>query len=124
MFYFVTSKEINIITLESIKTRVETELKTNCGIKANLNIVGIDDSKEDDEDDFGTANSLYLLKDKIKTDCMIVSCDLISNVNIQLMANFYRNNSAAFLMLLSDNIEQNSELPSTGTKEKYKPGFF
>ena len=88
-----------------------------------MNIVGIDDSKEDDEDDFGTANSLYLLKDKIKTDCMIVSCDLISNVNIQLMANFYRNNSAAFLMLLSDNIEQNSELPSTGTKEKYKPGF-
>lgn len=111
--------EINIITLNSCKSRVETELKVNCGIKASLNIVGIDDN--DEEDDFGTANSLYLLKDKIVNDCMIVSCDLISNVNIQRMANFYRNNSASFTMLLSNNIEQYSELPATGEKGKYKP---
>jgi translation initiation factor eIF-2B subunit gamma len=104
--------------LESIKTRVESELKLNCGIKANLNIVGINDSN--DNDDFGTANSLYLLKDKIIRDCMIVSCDLITNVSVQKMANFYRNNSASFVMLLSDNVDQYSELPATGTKGKYK----
>lgn len=111
-------QEINIITLESIKTRVEAELKVNCGIKANLHIVGINDS--DENDDYGTANSLFLLKDKIVRDCMIVSCDLISNVSVQKMANFYRNNSASFVALLSDNVEQYSELPATGTKGKYK----
>jgi hypothetical protein len=56
--------------LESIKTRVESELKLNCGIKANLNIVGINDSN--DNDDFGTANSLYLLKDKIRYFFLII----------------------------------------------------
>lgn len=112
--------EINIITLESIRSRVETELKVNCGIKANLHIVSIDDTIGDGDDDFGTANSLYLLKEKIVKDCMIVSCDLISNVSIQKMANFYRNNSASCVMLLSDNTEQYCELPATGTKGKYK----
>ncbi len=115
--------EIHIITLASIKTKVETELKVNCGIKANLNIVCIDDSKEEEQYDYGTANSLYLLKDKIVNDCMIVSCDLISNVNIQAMANFYRCNSASFLMLLSDNIDQSTEVTVTGTKTKYIPGL-
>ena len=35
--------------MESIKTRVESELKLNCGIKANLNIVGINDSNDNDD---------------------------------------------------------------------------
>ena len=98
LFCFI---EIHIITLNSIISRVESELKA-CGIKATLNIVGIDDSGI--EDNFGTANSLYLLKDKLIRDCMIVSCDLILNVNVQQMANFYRNNSASFMMLMSDNV--------------------
>lgn len=111
--------EINIITLDSIKTKLEIELKEKYGIKSNLHIVGIDDSNDDD--DFGTANSLYLLKDRIKTDCIIVSCDLISNVCIQQMANFYRLNNATFLMHLADNIEQALELPVPGSKGKYAP---
>jgi NDP-sugar pyrophosphorylase family protein len=107
--------------LSSIKSKVESELKSNCNIKASLNIVGIDDSTES-EDDLGTANCLYLLKDKIHKDCMIVSCDLISNVNIQLMANFYRLNNAAMVMLLSDYSEETPELPLPGSKGKYSPG--
>ena len=35
--------EINIITLNSAKQRVEYELKTVCGIRASLHIVGVDD---------------------------------------------------------------------------------
>ncbi len=105
--------------MDSIKSKVENELKVNCGIRASLHIVGVNDSNEDD--DFGTANSLYLLKDKIKSDCMIVSCDLISNVSIQQMANFYRLNDASFVMHLADNIEQSLELPVPGSKGKYAP---
>ena len=74
------------------------------------------------DDDLGTANSLYLLKEKLTKDCMLVSCDLISNINIQSMANFYRINDAALVMLLADNVEQNAEFPQPGTKEKFKPG--
>ncbi len=109
--------------MNSIKSKVESELKSN-GIKASLNIVCIDDSHDEDDDDIGTANSLYLLKDKLTKDCMIVSCDLISNVNIQQMASFYRINNASFLMLLSDNMDQNPELPLPGSKGKYSPGNY
>ena len=113
-------KEINIITLTSAKVRVETELRAN-GIKANLNIVCVDDKCVDD-DDYGTARSLALLKEKITRDCMLVSGDLISNINVQSMANFYRITNAALVMLLADNVEQNCELPMIGAKGKYNPG--
>ena len=105
--------------MDSIKKKVEDELKINFGIRSNLHIVGIDDSNE--EDDFGTANSLNLLKDRIKTDCIIVSCDLISNVNLQQMVNFYRLNDASFVMHLADNFDQIAELPIPGSKGKFEP---
>jgi len=110
--------------LNSIKSRLETELKSNCGIKSSLNVVGFDETNEDDQDeeDFGTANCLHLLKDKIFKDCIIVSCDLISNVNIQLMSSYFRLNNSAFVMLLSNNLDQSSELPIPGSKGKYSPG--
>jgi translation initiation factor eIF-2B subunit gamma len=90
----------------------------------NLSFYGIDDTRGDeyDDDEFGTANSLKLLKDKIVSDCMIVSCDLIASINIQSMANFYRVNNASFVTLLADVIEQNSELPVPGSKGKFAPG--
>ena len=115
--------EINIITLNSIRTRVENELKINYGIRSTLNIVGIDDADEDNDDNFGTASAFSLLKDKITKDCMVISCDLISNINVQSMANFYRVNNASFVMLLSDSIEQNLDLPIPGSKGKFKPGI-
>lgn len=129
--------EISIITLESIKSRVEAELKMNHGIRANLNMFGIEDSKsggaggggggdEDDEYDedneYGTASSLKIMKDKLAKDCMIVSCDLMTNVNIQSMANFYRLNNASFVALLADVAEQSLDLPVPGFKGKYSPG--
>ena len=92
----------------------------------NLSFYEIDDTRGDeyDDDEFGTANSLKLLKDKIISDCMIVSCDLLTNVNIQSMANFYRTNNASFVALLADVVEQNSELPVPGSKGKFAPGSF
>lgn len=83
----------------------------------------MEDSKDDDDEELGTANSLKLLKDKIVSDCIIVSCDLITNLNLQSMTNFYRVNNASIVMLLSDTVEQSLELPVPGSKGKYKPGF-
>lgn len=114
--------EINIVTLKSLESKLETELKVNCGVRTKLNFFYVND---DDEENFeeGTASVLRLLKDKISKDCMIVSCDLIANVSIQLMANFYRAKNASFVMLLADTPEQNVELSMPGQKGKYSPGF-
>ena len=45
-----------------------------------------------------------------------------SNVNIQMMSNFYRVNNASFVMLMSDNVEQMLEYPVPGAKGKFQPG--
>lgn len=66
---------------------------------------------------------MKLLKDKITKDCIIVSCDLISNLCLQKMANFYRVNNASFVMLLSDSGLQTPELVIPGSREKYTPGM-
>jgi translation initiation factor eIF-2B subunit gamma len=78
--------------------------------------------EDEDDEEFGTAEALKMLKEKLIRDCMIVSCDLICNVNVQQMANFYRISDASLVMLLSDSIEQNLELPVPGAKGKYSPG--
>ena len=127
--------DIIIITLESIKSRVEAELKINHGIRANLIMCGIDDSSGEEgneygggsvgadiDDEFGTGSALKMVKDKIVKDCMIVSCDLITNLNIQQMASFYRLNNASFVALLADSVEQSCELPVPGSKGKFAPG--
>ena len=114
--------EIIIVTLSSIQKRVENELY-GCGIKAKLNVVGFNDDYLEDDNEFGTASSLFVIKDKIFSDVILVSCDLITNVNLQQMANMFRINDASFLMLLSDIPEQNVELPVPGTNTKaYIPG--
>jgi translation initiation factor eIF-2B subunit gamma len=123
MFEKAGFAEINIVTLKSLESKLETELKVNCGIRTKLNFVYVNDDDEENFDE-GTASVLSLLKDKISKDCMIVSCDLIANVSIQLMANFYRAKNASFVMLLADTSEQNIELSIPGQKGKYSPGFF
>jgi NDP-sugar pyrophosphorylase family protein len=115
--------EIIIITLNSIRQRVEEELYS-CGIRSRLNVIGFNDDYLESDDDFGTASALYLIKDKIFTDCIIVSCDLITNVNLQHMASIYRQNDASFLMLLYDIPEQHVEYPVPGATTRYTPGKF
>lgn len=115
--------EIIIVTLNSFAERVEEKLN-NCGIHAKLTVIGFKDEylENINNEDFGTASCLSLIRDKIKTDCIIVSCDLITNVNLQEMANLYRINDASFLMLLYDIPEQNGELKVPGTGTAYQPG--
>ena len=115
--------EIIIITLNSFVERVEEKL-SNCGIHSKLTVVGFRDEYLESDDDFGTASCLSVIRDRIKTDCIIVSCDLITNVNLQEMANLYRVNDASFLMLLYDISEQNGEFKVPGTGSSYQPGMF
>lgn len=94
----------------------------NCGIKSKLTVVGFNDDYINDDNDFGPAQALTLIKDRIVTDCIILSCDLITTVNLKQMASVYRQNDASFLMLLYDIPEQNVELIVPGSAAKYSPG--
>lgn len=110
---------MNIFSIDELKGAKEGDVDA-----VNTSKSSVDDRRGDgfEDDEFGTASALQVMKDKIVKDCMIVSCDLLCSVNIQQMANFYRVNNAAFVALLADVIEQAVELPVPGSKGKFSPG--
>lgn len=115
--------QLNIFSIDELKGAKEGDVDA----AVNTSKSSVDDRRggdgfEDDDDEFGTASALQVMKDKIVKDCMIVSCDLLCSVNVQQMANFYRVNNAAFVAVLADVIEQAVELPVPGSKGKFSPG--
>ncbi|KAI3655850.1 hypothetical protein MP638_007560 [Amoeboaphelidium occidentale] len=53
-------------------------------------------------DDYGTVEAIRAAKDKIRTDCIIVGCDLITDVSLEFLLEKYRLNNPSVLCLLGD----------------------
>lgn len=77
----------------------------------------------EDADDLGTAESLRMkeVQEKLKADVLVVSCDIITDVNLGGVLNLFRkhNASVATLLFPSNNAEA---LVLPGPKSKHKPG--
>uniref|UniRef100_A0A1B0B8A7 Translation initiation factor eIF2B subunit gamma n=1 Tax=Glossina palpalis gambiensis TaxID=67801 RepID=A0A1B0B8A7_9MUSC len=72
------------------------------------------------DSDFGTADSLRYIRDKIEVDFLILSCDLITNANLFPLINIFRQYDAALAILLfRGGFEPDVILP--GPKSKHKP---
>lgn len=74
-----------------------------------------------DNEDLGTADSLRLISEKLKSDVLIVSCDLISNVNLQGVLDIFRTHNASVASLLV-HPQQSETVIVPGPKSKHKPG--
>ncbi|XP_078658675.1 translation initiation factor eIF2B subunit gamma-like isoform X1 [Branchiostoma floridae x Branchiostoma belcheri] len=90
-------QEVIIIALESTSHDIRQALAAMCDVKVSLDIVGIPDDK-----DWGTADSLRHIKDKIQTDLLVVSCDLVCNVPLHQLADIHRMHGSTLTMLLAD----------------------
>eukprot|EP00035_Acanthoeca_spectabilis_P037252 m.44301 g.44301 ORF g.44301 m.44301 type:complete len:452 (-) comp8517_c0_seq1:2744-4099(-) len=72
-----------------------------------------------DERDIGTVESLRLIKDKIKTDFIVVSADLITDFNLHILADLHRLHDATVTCLLKAAPEKSEgEQVQKATKEK------
>ncbi|XP_034942410.1 translation initiation factor eIF-2B subunit gamma [Chelonus insularis] len=107
--------ETIVVVTENIKKEVSTVLdKLNLNIR--LEIVAIPDGE-----DLGTADAIRYIHDKIHTDFIVVSCDLIANIDINEILNTYRKHNASVVAAMFPSPKISSTFITPGSKSKQKP---
>ncbi|XP_027979287.1 translation initiation factor eIF-2B subunit gamma [Eumetopias jubatus] len=93
-------EEVIVITTRDVQKALSAEFK----MKMKLDIVCIPD-----EADKGTADSLRQIHPKLKTDVLVLSCDLITDVALHEVVDLFRAHDASLAMLMrrgQDGLEQ------------------
>ncbi|KAH3741886.1 hypothetical protein DPMN_048616, partial [Dreissena polymorpha] len=101
-----------VVVLSSYVTETQKLLEM-CGVTMKLDIVGIPD-----QDYMGTADTLRYIKDRIKRDVLVVSCDLVMEVSLHHVANIFRTYDATVTMLLCSPSDQPADVAIPGPKFK------
>lgn len=105
-----------VVVLESTRGDLMQAINSAGNLNISLDYVNIPD-----EEDWGTADSLRHIAHKIKTDVLVVSCDLITDVELHALADVHRvNNSTITALMLSpsDLNPENQTAPGPKTKRK------
>ncbi|XP_060651665.1 translation initiation factor eIF-2B subunit gamma [Drosophila nasuta] len=106
--------EVIVVVLEQHKVDVQQALERT-SLKVKIEYATIPN-----DSDFGTADSLRYIYDKIKSDFLVVSCDIVSNVSLFPLINKFRADDAALaLLLFKSGFESDVVIP--GPKSKHKP---
>lgn len=101
------------MVLDEDKSTILSALE-KCPLKIKYDLVVIPS-----DEDWGTADSLKHISNRLVTDLLVVSGDLITNVNVNNLLNLYRKHDAALATLFFDNgPEEWIELPGPKTKAK------
>lgn len=103
-------EEAIVIVLDSSAADIRKAL---VGVKIKLDFVSIPDANY-----WGTADSIRHIKDKVKRDLLIISCDLVTDIAIHQIANIHRKYDATVTMLLSPMASQYRDVPAPGPKSK------
>lgn len=77
-------QEIIVIVVESQRSEIQQAIERT-PIKTKLDFATLPS-----DTDYGTADALKHIKDKIKCDLVVVSCDTITNVSLFPMLNYFR----------------------------------
>ncbi|KAG5847683.1 hypothetical protein ANANG_G00128780 [Anguilla anguilla] len=94
-------------------TTKEVQKLLNLDTKMKLDVVCIQD-----EADMGTADALRHIQQKIKTDVLVVSCDLITDAALHEVVDLFRAHDAALSMLMSKTHEFTETVPGQKGKKK------
>ncbi|KAG5285540.1 hypothetical protein AALO_G00004550 [Alosa alosa] len=108
-------EEVIVITTKEVQKALSTDPKLKLDGKLKLDVVCIQE-----EADMGTADALRHIQQKIKTDILVVSCDLITDVALHEVVDLFRAHSATLAMLMSKSNEFTETVP--GQKGKKKAG--
>jgi len=108
-------KEAIVVVSELAKSDVSASLE-KLGLKIKIEIVGIQGAE-----DLGTADSIRLIHEKIYTDFLVISCDLITNIDILDILNLYRKHNASITALMLPVSKVPDDFVTPGPKNKQKP---
>lgn len=104
--------EIIVITRQGWQDQLASTLSSgSVPINAKLEFQGIPD-----QEDIGTADSLRLIADRVKTNVVVVSCDLITDGDFLDLMSVHRKNDSSLTVMLS-------QLPNSTTADVVVPGF-
>lgn len=105
-----------LIVLEDQRNEIQTTLdKSDLDIKIEYFTIP-------EDEDLGTADSLRLVYNKILSDVIILSCDLVSDIKLKDVLDLFRKHDATVASLLIKP-EQSQQLSVPGPKVKHKPGM-
>lgn len=108
-------REVIVIISDSIKADFNASVD-KMNLKIELDIVPVSESEE-----IGTADSLRNIHDKIHKDIVVVSSDLIANIDIADTVDIYRKNTASITALLLQMPKFPEDFTVPGPKSKQKP---
>ncbi|KAL0116476.1 hypothetical protein PUN28_009853 [Cardiocondyla obscurior] len=108
-------EEVIVIVTETAKSDVSTSLD-KLGLKIKIEFVGIPGTE-----DLGTADSIRFIHEKIYTDILVISCDLITNIDISEVLNLYRKHNASVTALMLPVPKIPDDFTTPGLKIKQKP---
>ncbi|XP_058801456.1 translation initiation factor eIF-2B subunit gamma [Phymastichus coffea] len=103
-----------IITSESAKGDISATLD-KLGLSIKPEVIGIPDAE-----DIGTADSIRFIHDKISSDLVVLSSDLIANIDISDTIKMYRKNSASITALFLQTPKPPEDFMQPGPKSKDK----
>ncbi|XP_021056859.1 translation initiation factor eIF-2B subunit gamma [Mus pahari] len=102
-------EEVIVVTTKDVQKALCAEFK----MKMKLDIVCIPD-----EADMGTADSLRHIYPKLKTDVLVLSCDLITDVALHEVVDLFRAYDATLAMLMRKGQESIEPVPGQKGKKK------
>ncbi|XP_056019961.1 translation initiation factor eIF-2B subunit gamma-like isoform X2 [Ostrea edulis] len=105
-------EEAMIVVDNDDQTEIQRALTESCSIKLHLDYVTVSNNE------VGTADVLREIRKKIKTDILIISCDLITDISLHNIANLHRTHDASLTMLLSPLPVQFYEAVAPGVKSR------
>ncbi|XP_014472664.1 PREDICTED: translation initiation factor eIF-2B subunit gamma isoform X2 [Dinoponera quadriceps] len=108
-------KEAIVVVSETTKSDISLSLD-KLGLKIKLDIIGIPGAE-----DFGTADSIRHIHEKIFTDVVVISCDLITDIDLSDIINLYRTYKASVTALMLPIPKIPDDFVTPGPKNKQKP---
>lgn len=107
-------EEVIVITTKEVQKMITADPK-KLDVKMKLDVVCLPPDA-----DMGTADALRHIQPKIKTDVLVVSCDLITDAALHEVVDLFRAHNATLAMLMSKAHEFTETVP--GQKGKKKAG--
>ncbi|KAM3604713.1 uncharacterized protein V6R79_015231 [Siganus canaliculatus] len=106
-------EEVIVITTKEVQKMMAADSKMKSDVKLKLDVVCIQE-----DGDMGTADALRHIQQKIKTDILVVSCDLITDVALHEVVDLFRAHNATLSMLMSKAHEFTETVPGQKGKKK------
>lgn len=106
-------EEVIVITTKEVQKTMSSDPKIKLDVKMKLDVVCIQE-----DSDMGTADALRHIQQKIKTDVLVVSCDLITDAALHEVVDLFRAHDASLAMLMSKAHEYTETIPGQKGKKK------